>query len=306
VFTTTTPTLQNVISRVSGSASSQINGLLALLPQNGGKPSFFLVNPAGVTFGAGAQIDVPGAFHVTTANRLKFADGTVLMAGEGPDSSLTIAAPEAFGFLGNRQVASLNFNNRDAGGNAGPRVNIALAPGSAFNVVGGAVEFASVGVSVPEGTLRVGATGDAAVDVPLNGFAGMLLAGAIEASDATLSTSGAGRFDLAGGAIVLRNGTAISANAGGVNVSARSLLVSGSNTSISTSTSGAAQGRSVRIAAQHMTVEQLASISAGTSGKGNAGDITMAGDTLAVLTGGRIEASTAGGERRLDRRHDHR
>ena len=53
---------------MSGSSATQINGLLALNPAKGGAPSFFFINPAGVTFGAGAQVDVPAAFHVSTAN----------------------------------------------------------------------------------------------------------------------------------------------------------------------------------------------------------------------------------------------
>ena len=41
-----------------------------------------------------------GAFHVSTANHLRFSDGTVFTARKGADSKLTIAAPQSFGFLG--------------------------------------------------------------------------------------------------------------------------------------------------------------------------------------------------------------
>src|SRR5262249_46219852 len=60
VFTTGSP-LNNVISRVTGASPSAIDGLLMLQPLAGTRPNLFLVNPAGVTFGAGAQIDVPAA-----------------------------------------------------------------------------------------------------------------------------------------------------------------------------------------------------------------------------------------------------
>jgi filamentous hemagglutinin family protein len=116
VFTTTTPSLNIVISRVTGTSATTITGLLALNPAAGSAPNFFFVNPNGVTFGAGAQVDVPGAFHVGAANSLNFADRTAFKAGNGPDSTLTIAAPESFGFLGNRPVASVNFNNLDRPG----------------------------------------------------------------------------------------------------------------------------------------------------------------------------------------------
>jgi filamentous hemagglutinin family protein len=361
VFTTTTPSLQNVVSRVSGGSASTINGLLALVPAAGSAPNFFFINPNGVTFGASAQVDVPASFHVSTANNLKFADGTVLKAGSGADSALTIAAPEAFGFVGNRQAAAVNFTNLDASGTPGARVKIALAPGSTLGVSGAAVQFTSVDVSAPQGVLRVAATGNAAVELPVGGTVSVPLAGSIDASDAKLSTAGTGSIQLAGGRVRLGNGTAISGNGGGVIVtadtlslsgstkitteppgqgnagsvtintndlsllsgsqigpdpngaqklsgsanitiqglsgngsSARSVLISGNGTVISSRTDGAAAGGNVRIAARQITVEDLGDITVGSSGKGNAGDITIAGDSVAVRSGGRIEASTSG------------
>jgi len=73
-FTTTSAGIANVFSRVTGGTPSLINGLLRFTPA-AGTPGFYFVNPAGVMFGAGASIDVPGAFHVSTANYIKFPDG---------------------------------------------------------------------------------------------------------------------------------------------------------------------------------------------------------------------------------------
>ena len=70
-FTTTTSGIANVISRVTGGSASLINGLIRLTAASG-TPNFFFVNPAGVVFGSGAAIDVPGAFHVTTADYIIF------------------------------------------------------------------------------------------------------------------------------------------------------------------------------------------------------------------------------------------
>ena len=73
-FRTTTPTIANVIGRVTGGEVSTINGVLKLQAA-AGTPALYLVNPAGVTFGPGASIDVPGAFHVSTADYIKFPAG---------------------------------------------------------------------------------------------------------------------------------------------------------------------------------------------------------------------------------------
>jgi filamentous hemagglutinin family protein len=64
--------LANVISRVTGGDPSEINGLLR---SQIGKADFWLINPSGVAFGPNASLDVPGSFHVSTADELRFADG---------------------------------------------------------------------------------------------------------------------------------------------------------------------------------------------------------------------------------------
>ncbi|MBL8484789.1 MAG: filamentous hemagglutinin N-terminal domain-containing protein, partial [Rhodocyclaceae bacterium] len=97
----------NVIARVTGGNPSMINGLLGLDPgATGSAPDLYFINPAGVTFGAGAALDVPAALHVSTANYLKFSDGR-LYADTTSASSFSTAAPEAFGFLGSTR-ASVN------------------------------------------------------------------------------------------------------------------------------------------------------------------------------------------------------
>ena len=58
--------LKNVISRVTGGAPSVIDGLLKSTILNA---DFYFINPAGVTFNAGAQIDVPNGFHVITSKQ---------------------------------------------------------------------------------------------------------------------------------------------------------------------------------------------------------------------------------------------
>lgn len=97
-FTTTTPSIGNVISRVTGGNPSEINGQLKLTSASGA-PNFFFINPAGVAFGAGGSVDMPGAFYVSTADYVKFVNGDKFYADLSRTSALSSAAPEAFGFL---------------------------------------------------------------------------------------------------------------------------------------------------------------------------------------------------------------
>src|SRR3954465_15340494 len=61
--------LDNVISRVTGGDPSRINGKLASKVPGA---DVYLVNPAGVVFGPGSSLDVPGSFHASTADELRF------------------------------------------------------------------------------------------------------------------------------------------------------------------------------------------------------------------------------------------
>ncbi|MCK5898117.1 MAG: filamentous hemagglutinin N-terminal domain-containing protein, partial [Methylococcales bacterium] len=66
--------LRNVISRVTGGAPSVVDGLLKSSIPNA---DFYFINPAGIAFGANAQVNVPNGFHVSTANKLTFDNGAV-------------------------------------------------------------------------------------------------------------------------------------------------------------------------------------------------------------------------------------
>ncbi len=88
--------IENIIGRVTGGLPSTINGELASTI-NGA--NVFLLNPYGVMFGPYATLNIPGSFHVSTGDSLKFEDGSVFFANPVQASVLSIAKPEAFGFL---------------------------------------------------------------------------------------------------------------------------------------------------------------------------------------------------------------
>lgn len=58
------PSIQNILSRVTGGNPSLINGLIQV---TGGNSHLFLMNPAGIIFGQNAQLNVPASFTATTA-----------------------------------------------------------------------------------------------------------------------------------------------------------------------------------------------------------------------------------------------
>ncbi|HTU09571.1 MAG TPA: filamentous hemagglutinin N-terminal domain-containing protein [Allosphingosinicella sp.] len=87
-----------IINRVTGGDISDLDGTI----DASGYPNadFYFINPAGVAFGAGARVNVPRAFYVSTADTLNFADATQLRAASADGSTFSMAAPASFGFLG--------------------------------------------------------------------------------------------------------------------------------------------------------------------------------------------------------------
>ncbi|MFM7407512.1 MAG: filamentous hemagglutinin N-terminal domain-containing protein [Cuspidothrix sp.] len=62
--------IENILSRVTGSQSSQIFGTLGVL----GNANLFLINPNGIVFGENATLDIRGSFLATTADKIKLGE----------------------------------------------------------------------------------------------------------------------------------------------------------------------------------------------------------------------------------------
>jgi len=90
--------IANVVNRVTGGQASTIAGTIdsTALPN----ATFYFVNPAGIVFGPTARVNVPAAAHFSTAGELRFANGERFAIAAPNGSTLSVAAPEAWGFVG--------------------------------------------------------------------------------------------------------------------------------------------------------------------------------------------------------------
>lgn len=327
LFTTSMPGIANVISRVTGGEPSLIFGNLALQAASGA-PAFFFINPAGVLFGAGTSVDVPGAFHVSTADSLKFSDGSRFHADLSRASSFSSAPPEAFGFLGSQRGAIAVVDG----------AVIATNPQQAISLVAGDIGIDNATV-VGSGDIRLAAVGARALDLSLaadmSGLAGhialgheALLGGSnLGARDAGVISLNARSIVLDGGAsissltragssgrgpaVLLQAADAVSlgnganlytatlgAGAGGaLSVQAGSLSLDGGSYLFSETRPGSSGpgGALIVKARQGLSLAGGASISAEVQGRGNGGDIALTAGSISLAGGSYLSQAALAG-----------
>ncbi|MEH1909407.1 S-layer family protein [Nostoc sp.] len=171
-----TPNITTIFSRVTGGNVSNIDGLISTL--NSSNPvSLFLMNPAGIVFGANARLNIGGSFVGSTANSIKFSDGTEFSAtNPGTTPLLTISVPIGLQLGQNSGGISLQGSgHRLTGGLFTPTdrsnnpIGLQVGAGNTLALIGGKVNL-SGGIaavnggghleigSVSEGQVRLNAT----------------------------------------------------------------------------------------------------------------------------------------------------
>lgn len=145
--------ITNVIGRVTGGHASAIDGTLRSTVQ---QADVWLVNPSGVVFGPDARLDVPAAFHASTADEVRLSDGGRFSAGDPVADVLTVAPPEAFGFHGSGPVGDITVSGSrlQAAENAALSLSgrdVIIRDGAHVSAPGGSIGIVAVGRPRSEG-----------------------------------------------------------------------------------------------------------------------------------------------------------
>lgn len=174
--------VQNIISRVTGSSISNINGAI----KANGTANLFLLNPNGIIFGPNAELNIGGSFLGTTASSIKFANGTQFSA-INPQSSplLTISVPIGLGFTGNPgsiQLQGIGHNLIQPGSEYTPDVGLGsipiglgVQPGHTLALVGGDVTFAGGIATALSGRIEIGSVSSGQISITPNSLKGFTL-----------------------------------------------------------------------------------------------------------------------------------
>ena len=106
------PNINNILGRVVGGDPSVINGLIQI---SGGNSNLYLMNPAGMIFGANASLNVPAAFTATTANGIGFCNNKFFSAVGSNDYAQLVGNPSSFAFTTSQGGSIVNAGNLTVG-----------------------------------------------------------------------------------------------------------------------------------------------------------------------------------------------
>jgi filamentous hemagglutinin family protein len=279
-------TVRNIITRVTGGSRSDIDGTIGA----NGTANLFLINPNGIIFGPNASLQIGGSFVASTANSLKFANGTEFSATDPQISPLlTVSVPIGLQFgsnageIVNQSQASpngaVNINDSPVGLQVESGRTLALVGGNVslnggnLTAAGGRIELGSVaGTGLVN--LREIATGYTLDYTGIESFQDIRLQGAI------IDTSGEG-----GGAIQLQG---------------RNITLTEASQVLSL-TLGLETGETLAInAAQSVNLSQGAFIATFTAGEGQAGDVRVRALNSIELNGTSLNAPSGLGSQVLE------
>ncbi|MBD2100844.1 filamentous hemagglutinin N-terminal domain-containing protein [Leptolyngbya sp. FACHB-261] len=272
--------IANILARVTGRTPSNIQGRI----QSQGTANLFLINPAGIVFGAGAQLNIGGSFVATTANALGFPGGGEFSLTSPVDAASPLLSinPSAFLFS---QIPAQPIRSVGATLSVSEGRSLLLLGGDirldnsilvAGSSEGGRIELGGVAGA---GTVGLSATGnDLRLSFPDN----------LTRADVSLVNQSV--LD-----VVAANGGSIAVDARNLNVSGGSRLVAGINTG---------QG-SVNSQAGDIEIKVTDVLTVAGSGSevgnfvypnatGNSGDIKIAANAVSVTDRARLSASTFG------------
>jgi filamentous hemagglutinin family protein len=279
--------IQNVISRVTGGALSNIDGALK---SEIGQAAFYFINPAGIVFGPNAQIDVSGAFYASTAGELKFADGTKFSALNPQGNTLTMTAPESFGFVG-KQTGTMELNGAE----------LVFKPGMAIHLSAAKIAMDNTSLTGEGMDLQLASVGNDKQDVGVASLPDQALAGTISIKETVMDASGngKGRIALRGGDLEAGNSQINANNIGNLDMPANQGIdiivgnLSLDDTDITSDSSDEGNSGTVNVIVQNELKQikgssiRSAAFGNGDSGKVtvNAGNILIDGENTSSITG---------------------
>lgn len=275
--------VQNIITRVTGGKVSNIDGLI----RANGMANLFLINPSGIIFGPNAGLNIGGSLIASTANSIRFADGSEFSATnlQAPPL-LTINVPTGLQFGGNSaaiaikntghnlNLVSLFFPVLIRGSENGLRVQ----PGNTIALVGNGIILEG-GILTAEkielGSVESGLVNLNPIDWTLD-YSGIQNFKDVEMSERSL-TDASHSIQIQARSITIRDGSVVVMENAGIQPPGKL---------------GVAASESLELSGSTINGLIASSLISNTTGMGNGGDINISTRRLILQEGGIISART--------------
>jgi filamentous hemagglutinin family protein len=275
--------IQNILVRVTGGNISSIDGLISA----NGDANLFLINPNGIVFDQNASLDIGGSFLATTANSVRFIDGSEFRANANTQTTsplLLVSAP-----------IGLQFNGLTNGAIAAQSSFLNVQAGQTLALVGGDVTLQGANLYVESGRIELGSVagnGFVAIAPTANGLVlnydqapnlGNIRLEQIAIADVS-GINGGGNIQVQGRQVILDSGSQLQSislgdgNGSEVFVRATELFAAiGSLSGIFTNTrpNASGNGSNITIDAKRVELTNGGRIEAVIFGSGKGGDIRI-------------------------------
>jgi filamentous hemagglutinin family protein len=291
--------VQNIFSRVTGPQLSNIDGIL----KTQGSANLFLMNSNGIIFGPNARLELGGSFLGTTASGIKFADGIEFNAVNTAPALLSVKVP--IGLQMGQMPGSIQVENS---GHQVALVASGLLPlnrsktptglqvpaGKTLALIGGEVALAGGIVQAPGGHIELGSVRAGAVNLaPIAQGWAFDYAPTTQFQDIRLSqkalvdaSGNGGSMQLRGQNILFSNSSALIQHTGSqrggdlVLNATDSIAFSQSQPDsftmrVETQTLGSGSTGEVQVTAQHLRLQNGASINTASYASGGSGAIRV-------------------------------
>ncbi len=309
--------IDNIISRVTGGSISNIDGLI----RANGTANLFLINPNGIIFGQNAALNIGGSFIGSTADSLKFSDGSEFSAVNLQEAPLlTVNIPVGLQYGGNpgdiTVMGSGNNLSLDKQTFAVIRdtrpVGLEVNSGETLALVGGNVNLEGGNITASEGRIELGSVGagETVELIPIDKDKGWKLDYTDVSSFRELTLSQAASADTSGNSggdvhlqasrIKITDGSAILADTLGdgtggtitaiaseaieaIGTAANNPFLSGIYANVDIGVSG--RGGNLTIETENLSLRDGAQFSTGTFGLGDAGNLSITAQNIEVIGG---------------------
>jgi filamentous hemagglutinin family protein len=283
----------NILARITGNESSWIDGKIS------SDANLYLLNPNGIVFGENASLSINGSFHASTADYLRLGNTGKFSASQPQESLLTVAAPEAFGFL----TAPSSITIEGSAMMVPPKQTISIIGGDLFIkdsflfAESGRINLASV-ASSGEIILK---PSDLIVD-SFEKFGQIHLSESrpipneerfianLDVSDIFSQETGAGQIFIRAGKFISNNAWIFADSYGnedglGIDILIEDNLNLTNDSRITTDNGGIGQGGNIKIQVKDLTLNSFSAISSNTYGAGEGGKIIINASSIEMQQG---------------------